>query len=115
MKAVFRNADQTNQAKVFYGILTPSDWDNLNTPIEYSLYTLDENDIPLDATHCKKKIRKLVNKPVEVIGDIKKDSFGDEYLHVKKIRRLRYPVFKSLSKMFGETFTSDMGEYAIAI
>lgn len=87
-----------SKAKVFYGTLTPTDWDKDDYPIAFSLYSIDEEDIPLEAApHVKKKLLKLSNRPVEITGEVHTDVFGDDYVFVKKVKRLNFPQFRLLS------------------
>lgn len=82
--------------KVFCGTLTAADWNKDDKPTEFSLYTIDEADILLGSPHLKKKYLKLLNCPVEVIGERKRNGFGDEYICVKRIRRMSLPQFQLL-------------------
>lgn len=103
--------ESKSMCKTFYGVLTPSEWDEKDRPINFSLFTINEEDIPMEAPHLKKKLLKLSNRPVEVIGKIKRDSFGDKYLFVKKIRRINYPDFKLLTQNKNECDIYDLNEY----
>ena len=70
------------------GIVTPIDWDRNGKPCKYSLYTLDEEDIIIEAEHLKKKIKRLANKYVEVTGNIYTNVLGDRVIYARKIKRL---------------------------
>ncbi len=98
--------------KVFYGTLTATDWNKDDEPTEFSLYTIDEADILLGSPHLKKKYLKLLNRPVEVIGERKKNEFGDEYICVKKIKRMSFPQFQLLSVRDKATREFEMEEFS---
>ena len=97
--------------EVFYGTLTATDWDKDEKPTEFSVYTMDEADILLGSPHLKKKYLKLINRPVEVIGERKTDAFGDEYLCVKKIRRMKYSEFQFLTQRKHAAHVYDFQEF----
>jgi hypothetical protein len=78
----------------YYGTVTPTSWDEEDFPVEFSVYTFEEHDIPLRGRKVERKFLKLLNKPVEVIGTEKFDDFGDRYILVKEIRPLEYMEYQ---------------------
>jgi hypothetical protein len=95
----------------FYGTLVPIDWDENDTPIDFAISTFD-SDIPLQADRLKKRFLKFLNKPVEVIGEGRKNSYGDEYIEVKRIKKMNFPEFQLLAKDFKKKALSQFFEYS---
>lgn len=101
--------------RIYHGILTPTDWDEYEVPTEYSLFTIDEEDLLLQSSHLKKKFYSLVNKPVEVVAEARRNQWGDKYLRVKKIRQLKDSEYERITQNINSIPTAWMPQYQMMV
>jgi hypothetical protein len=79
-----------NREERIVGVIGPIDWDDEGIPCEFSIYTLDEEDIVISAEkNTQRKLRNLVNRPVEITGMLSASYHTDErIIKPKKIKKL---------------------------
>ena len=87
-------ANTNKNERILRGVLTPVGWNTHEEPIEFSLFMADEEDLFLFGPHLLNRFRNLMNKPVEVLGEFKRNQWGDEYFKVKKVKRIKESDYK---------------------
>lgn len=72
------------------GIVNPTDWDDNGNIIEISLSLPGEIDYIIESNKKGKKLQKLLNKEIRVLGKLYKDKLNRDYISI-----IDYEVLKN--------------------
>jgi hypothetical protein len=108
MKLLKFNNENINKRVTLNGYITPLSWDDHGGPTKFSLYTLDDFDIPLVEEGHLKKLRKNINQLVEITGIMTPRPFEEDHLKIIKLKRKNsIPTPTGGVQSFDDFFTQD--------
>ncbi|MBL7665186.1 MAG: hypothetical protein JNM93_08635 [Bacteriovoracaceae bacterium] len=97
------------------GILNPIEWDEKGEVKTFSIYSFDKDDIIIEKYPHKQKLKKLLNKQVQALGTIRKDKYGEMFIHLKSIREFIGPTNPSLKMKRPYYFNPWYDEFELSI
>ncbi len=75
-----------NKKQTIIGTLIPIAWDRKGKAIKFSIYSNEGEDIILKEYRYKNRLKRLLNKKVEVTGEVTHNKYGDKFIKLKTIK-----------------------------
>jgi len=77
-----------NKNQTLVGELSPIAWDRKSRVIKFSIYSNEGENIIIKEYRYKSRLQRLLNKKVEVTGEITHNMYGDNFIKLKTIKEL---------------------------